>query len=84
MARLEYKHKARKDLNRLQGVYNVVWQENNVIEEPRDPLERLQEELNQFIGEPNTEITRAAIQSLLFRYNFLYGEHLTIEDLNIF
>ena len=33
MAKLEYKHKARKDLNRLQGVYNAVWQENNVIEE---------------------------------------------------
>lgn len=52
--------------------------------EPRDPRERLQEELNQFVGEPNTEVTRAAIQSILWRYNFVYNERLTIDDLNIF
>ena len=44
----------------------------------------LDDVLNQFVGEPNTEVTRAAIQSILWRYNFVYNEHLTIEDLNIF
>ena len=52
--------------------------------EPINPRELLQEQLNQFIGEPNTEVTRAAIQSILWRYNFVYNDRLTIDDLNIF
>ena len=52
--------------------------------EPINPRELLQEQLNQFVGEPNTEVTRAAIQSILWRYNFVYNDRLTIDDLNIF
>jgi hypothetical protein len=46
--------------------------------------ELLKEQLNQFIGEPDTAVTRAAIQSILWRYNFVYNDRLTIDDLNIF
>ena len=52
--------------------------------EPINPRELLQEQLNQFIGEPNTEVTRAAIEDILMSYNFVYNERLTIDDLNIF
>ena len=52
--------------------------------EPINPRELLQEQLNQFIGEPDTAVTRAAIQSILGRYNFDYNDRLTIDDLNIF
>lgn len=52
--------------------------------EPIDPRELLQEQLNQFVGEPDTAVTRAAIRSILWRYNFLYNDRLTIDDLNIF
>jgi hypothetical protein len=82
MARLEYTNKVNKrsgiritpiDPNERIGITPLEWSR-----------ELLQEQLNQFVGEPNTEITRAAIQSILWRYNFVYNEHLTIEDLNIF
>lgn len=52
--------------------------------EPINPRELLQEQLNQFVGEPDTAVTRAAIQSILWRYNFIYNDRLTIDDLNIF
>lgn len=52
--------------------------------EPINPRELLEEQLNQFVGEPDTEVTRAAIQSILWKYNFVYNERLTIDDLNIF
>jgi len=82
MARLEFSNKVNKrngiritpiDPNERIGITPLEWSR-----------ESLKEQLNQFIGEPNTEITRAAIQSILCRYNFVYNEHLTIEDLNIF
>jgi hypothetical protein len=82
MARLELSNKVNKrsgiritpiDPNERIGITPLEWSR-----------ELLQEQLNQFVGEPNTEITRAAIQSILWRYNFVYNEHLTIEDLNIF
>lgn len=52
--------------------------------EPINPRESLQEQLNQFVGELDTAVTRAAIQSILWRYNFVYNDRLTIDDLNIF
>jgi len=82
MVRLEFSNKVNKrsgiritpiDPNERIGITPLEWSR-----------ELLQEQLNQFIGEPNTEITRAAIQNILWRYNFVYNEHLTIEDLNIF
>lgn len=82
MAKLEFTNKVNKrsgiritpiDPNERIGITPLEWSR-----------ELLQEQLNQFIGEPNTEVTRAAIQSILWRYNFVYNEHLTIEDLNIF
>jgi hypothetical protein len=82
MAKLEFTNKVNKrsgiritpiDPNERIGITPLEWSR-----------ELLQEQLNQFVGEPNTEITRAAIQSILWRYNFVYNEHLTIEDLNIF
>lgn len=44
----------------------------------------LMENLNQFVGMPNTEATRAAIKSVLDRWNFLYNDNITIEDLNFY
>ena len=82
MVRLEFSNKVNKrsgiritpiDPNELIGITPLEWSR-----------ELLKEQLNQFVGEPNTEVTRAAIQSILWRYNFVYNEHLTIEDLNIF
>lgn len=81
MAKLEFTNKVNKrsgiritpiDPNERIGITPLEWSR-----------ELLQEQLNQFIGEPNTEVTRAAIQSILWRYNFVYNEHLTIEDLNL-
>ena len=81
MAKLEFTNKVNKrsgiritpiDPNERIGITPLEWSR-----------ELLQEQLNQFIGEPNTEVTRSAIQSILWRYNFVYNEHLTIEDLNL-
>jgi hypothetical protein len=82
MAKLEFTNKVNKcsgicitpiDPNERIGITPLEWSR-----------ELLQEQLNQFVGEPNTEITRAAIQSILWRYNFVYNDRLTIDDLNIF
>ena len=79
MAKLEFNHKS--NFVTMPSAYNVTI---GYAEEPRDPLEQLQAELNQFIGETNTEVTRARIQNILFRWNYLNNENLTIDDLNIF
>ena len=82
MVRLEFSNKVNKrsgiritpiDPNERIGITPLEWSR-----------ELLKEQLNQFVGEPNTEVTRAAIQSILWRYNFVYNERLTIDDLNIF
>ena len=82
MAKLEFTNK----VNKRSGIRITPIDPNERI--GMTPLEwsrvSLQEQLNEFIGEPNTEITRAAIQSILWRYNFVYNDRLTIDDLNIF
>ena len=82
MARLEFSNKVNKrsgiritpiDPNERIGITPLEWSR-----------ELLQEQLNQFVGELDTAVTRAAIQNILWRYNFVYNERLTIDDLNIF
>ena len=80
MARLEFRPRDKKV---YQGVYNVAWPINRV-EEYRSPDELLQERLNEFIGEPNTEVTRMRIQHVLDTYNFIYHENVSMEDLTMF
>jgi hypothetical protein len=82
MARLEYTNKVNKrsgiritpiDPNERIGITPLEWSR-----------ELLQEQLNQFVGEPNTEYTRMRIQHVLDTYNFIYHENVTMEDLNMF
>lgn len=82
MARLEFTNKVNKrsgiritpiDPNERIGITPLEWSR-----------ELLQEQLNQFVGEPNTEITRAAIENILWRHYFVYNDRITIDDLNIF
>ena len=81
MAKFEFNRK--NNFVRIPNAYNLIMAHLEE-EEPRRPLDALQGELNQFIGEPNTAVTRARIQNILFRWNYLNNENLTIDDLNIF
>jgi hypothetical protein len=50
----------------------------------KETYQPLMEKLNQFVGMPNTEATRAAIESVLDRWNLVYNDNVTIEDLNFY
>ena len=48
-----------------------------------DPPQTLMEALSPFIGEVNNAVTRARIQMVLDRWNFVNRDNVTIDDLNI-
>ena len=45
--------------------------------------EMLTEALSPFIGEVNNAVTRARIQMVLDRWNFVNRDNVTIDDLNL-
>lgn len=47
------------------------------------PLVTLEERLREYIGYPDNEVTRAMIQNELDRWNLLYHDDITIDDLNL-
>ena len=48
-----------------------------------DPPQILMEALSPFIGEVNNAVTRARIQMVLDRWNFVNRDNVTIDDLNL-
>lgn len=48
-----------------------------------DPPQTLMEALSPFIGEVNNAVTRARIQMVLDRWNFVNRDNVTIDDLNL-
>jgi hypothetical protein len=73
MARLETTHSG------LKGVYSIYLDDYPPINEPQT----LDEVLNQFIGEPNNEITRQRIIFALNEWNMRNGTNITIDDLEL-
>jgi hypothetical protein len=73
MARLETTHSG------LKGVYSIYLDDYPPINEPHT----LDEVLNQFIGEPNNEITRQRIRFALENWYVRTGEYVRFEDLNL-
>lgn len=64
--------------NTWYGGYRV-----EVVQQAIQPLPTLEERLNEFIGHPNNEVTRAAIQAVLERWNFENNDNITLNDLNL-
>lgn len=63
--------------------YRVVIEEEPQITLQNDPFEALREALQEFVGCPNDNVTRARIEAVLQRWNFVYHQHLTMNDINL-
>ena len=63
------------------------WKTRYVIEMPPqnniEPTQTLEEILNSFIGCPNNAYTRANIEAALNRWNYMFNDNITINDLNL-
>jgi hypothetical protein len=64
--------------NTWYGGYRVEF-----VQEAVQPWLNLEERLNEFIGYPNNEVTRAAIQAVLDRWNFENNDNVILDDLNL-
>ena len=71
----------RLEINRPKRWYSGYRVE--LVETAIEPLVALEDRLREFIGLPNNEVTRARIQSILDRWNFVYHDNITLDDLNL-
>lgn len=67
-----------KSFDTWYGGYRVEF-----VQQAIEPLVALEDRLREFIGLPNNEVTRARIQSILDRWNFVYHDNITLNDLNL-